>query len=333
MIRFSGAALLLLLSFISLQAQNFGNFSGSLESTTHYYLKDDLLGITKPENPIASNNYLHLQYNNGPFSAAMQYEAYMPPLSGYPYQLEGNGITHLSFRYSKEKIDLTAGSFYEQFGNGLIFRAYESRELGINNAINGVRLILKPVKFLRITGIYGKPRRFLDISSSYLRGIDTEFDLGGIIKTDLALKLGGGLLSKYELYTGAVDDFPSTVNAWSMRLSANYKKIDLSSEYVYKSEDPSVANPNSTNNGGAFLLNAGYNTGGLGIFASVRFLEEMDFRSERESEGNYFMINYLPSNTWQHTFLRYRQTSIIHPIKVPSSEVNTGQNTGLDSHM
>jgi hypothetical protein len=301
--RFSGAALLLLLSFVSLQAQNSGNFSGSLESTTHYYLKDDLLGITKPENPIASNNYLHLQYHNGPFSAAMQYEAYMPPLSGYPYQLEGNGITHLSFRYAKDIIDITAGSFYEQFGNGLIFRSYESRELGINNAVNGVRLILKPAKFLRITGLYGKPRKFLEISSSYLRGIDTDLDLGDLMKSSLGLKLGAGLLSKYEVYTGPEDDFPSTVNAYSMRLSANYSQLDISSEYVYKSPDPSVVNPNSTVNGGALLINTSYSAGGIGIFASVRFLEEMDFRSERESEGNYYMINYLPSNTWQHTFL------------------------------
>jgi hypothetical protein len=301
--RIVGAFLLALTAIVSLEAQNPGNFSGSLESTTHYYLKDDPLGIPKPDNPIASNNYLHLQYNNGPFSAAMQYEAYMPPLSGYPYQLEGNNITHLSFRYTKDIIDLTAGSFYEQFGNGLIFRSYESRELGINNAVNGVRLILKPVKFLRITGLYGKPRRFLDISSSYLRGIDTELDLGEIMKSGMGLKLGGGLLSKYEVYTGPEDDFPSTVNAYSMRLSANFTKLDISSEYVYKSTDPSVVNPNSSVNGGALLVNASYSAGGFGIFGSLRFLEEMDFRSERESEGNYFMINYLPSNTWQHTFL------------------------------
>jgi hypothetical protein len=126
MTRILGAVLLSLPAFISLHSQNTGSFSGSLENTTHYYLKDDLLGIPKPDNPVASNNYLHLQYTNGPFSAAMQYEAYMPPLSGYPYQLEGNGITHLNFRYAREKADLTAGSFYEQFGNGLIFRSLAS---------------------------------------------------------------------------------------------------------------------------------------------------------------------------------------------------------------
>ena len=167
-----------LLTSSALLSQNTGNFSGSLESLSHYYLKDDATGQPKPLNPVASNNYLHLQYTNGPFSGSLQYEAYMPPLSGYPYQLEGNAITGLNFRYSVEKIDITAGSFYEQFGNGLIFRAFESRELGINTAVNGLRLTLKPAKYLRITGIYGKPRKFLELSSSYLRGIDSEIDIG-----------------------------------------------------------------------------------------------------------------------------------------------------------
>jgi hypothetical protein len=301
--RITGIAILSVLISSPALAQNSGQISGSLESNTHFYLRDKLLHIPEPENQLSSNNYLLLQYNNGPFSGALQYEAYMPPLSGYPYQLEGNRLTYLNFRYTKEVIDVTAGSFYEQFGNGLILRAYESRELGINNAVNGVRVIIKPVKFLRITGILGKPRSYLEISSGYLRGFDTELDMGQIIKTDMGLKLGGGLISRYQAYFGTAFNYPSTVDAYSLRLSANYSNLDLNTEYVYKGVDPSLANHYSYENGGAFLINGSYSAGGFGIFASARFLKGMDFRSERETSGNYQMINYLPSNTRQHTFL------------------------------
>lgn len=301
--KITGTVLLFSLSVSPLLPQNPGNISGSLESTSHYYLKDEVLSIPDPVNPVASNNYLLLQYSNGPFSAALQYEAYMPPLSGYPYQLEGNRITYVNFRYSAEIIDITAGSFYEQFGNGLTFRSYESRELGINNALNGLRVIVKPVKFLRITGVYGKPRIFLDVSSSYVRGIDAGLDLGEIMKTELSIKIGGGLLSRYEVYTGPSINFPSTVNAYSTRLDISYSNLGLSTEYVYKSDDPSITNSYSMGGGGAFLVNANYTAGGFGFFASARFLENMDFRSQRESEGNYYQVNYLPANTWQHTFL------------------------------
>jgi hypothetical protein len=74
-------------------AQNSGSISGSIESNTHFYTRDSRTGFSQPENPLASNNYLHLQYSSGPFSGALQFEAYMPPLSGYPYQLEGNRLT------------------------------------------------------------------------------------------------------------------------------------------------------------------------------------------------------------------------------------------------
>ena len=284
-------------------AQNYGQISGSLESSTHYYLKDNQLNIAKPEDPLASNNYLQLQYTNGPFSGALQYEAYMPPLSGYPYQLEGNRLTFLNFRYSHEVIDVTAGSFYEQFGNGLLLRAYESHELGINNAINGVRVTVKPVGFLKITGIYGRPRSYLEVSSSYLRGFDTELDIGKIIKVGPGLKIGGGLVSRYQAYFGPAFNFPSTVNAYSLRLSASYLNIGLETEYVRKGIDPSLANSYDMDVGAAFLVNGSFTAGGFGISASARFLSMMDFRSERETAGNYQTINYLPSNTWQHTFL------------------------------
>ncbi|MFH0841245.1 MAG: DUF6029 family protein [Bacteroidota bacterium] len=283
--------------------QDTGQISGSLESNTHGYLRDKLLGIPEPDNQLASNNYLLLQYNNGPFSGALQYEAYMPPLSGYPYQLEGNRLTHLNFRYHKEVIDITAGSFYEQFGNGLILRAYESRELGINNALNGVRVTVKPLKYLRITGIYGKPRSYAEISSSYIRGFDTELDLGQVIKKDIGLKLAWGLVSRYQAYFGPSFFYPTTVDAYSLRLSVNYKDLDLNTEYVHKGVDPSAVNLHSFENGGALLVNGSYTASGFGISASARFLKGMDFRSERETSGNYHTINYLPSNTWQHNFL------------------------------
>lgn len=301
--RFLIAFLITEISLRCLHGQNTGYFSGSLESASHFYLKDENLGIPKPDNPIASNNYLHLQYTNGPFSSALQYEAYMPPLTGYPYQLEGNAVTFLNFNYSKEMIGITAGSFYEQFGSGLSFRAYESRELGINNSVNGLKVIFKPLDFITIKGIYGRPGEYLGISSTYIRGGDTEVDLSKIMKTDLAIKTGGGIISRYQAYTGPADNFPSNVNAYNARLSVDFSNLNFETEYVYKSDDPSLPNNYSYENGDALLFNGNYTSGGFGLFASARFLKNMDFRSDRESEGNYMMVNYLPANTWQHSYL------------------------------
>jgi len=284
-------------------SQNNGYFSGSLQSTTHYYLDDKVLSTIRPLNPLASNNYLLVQYNNGPFSAGLQYEAYMPPLSGYPYQLEGNRITHRYFRFTKDVFDITVGNFYEQFGNGLIFRAFESRELGINNSLDGLRAVLRPASWLKITGIYGKQRKYLNNSNSYLRGFDADINIDSLFKSQTGLRLGAGIMSRYELYTGTVTNFPSTVNASGFRISVVRSSFEINSEYAFKTDDPTAKNLYSYVHGSSFLINSTYTGNGFGIFFCTRFLDNMDFRGERDSEGNYLMINYLPSNTKQHSYL------------------------------
>ncbi|OFY44255.1 MAG: hypothetical protein A2X18_01190 [Bacteroidetes bacterium GWF2_40_14] len=295
--------LLVFCPFSYLQSQNKGHFSGSFQSTSHYYVNDRILSTIAPDNPWASNNYMQLNYNWGPITAGLQYEAYMPPLSGFPYQLEGNKITNRFIRITKGIIDITAGNFYEQFGNGLILRAFESRELGINNSLDGVRVILRPAKFLRITGIYGRQRKFMDVGNNYIRGIDADILIDSLLNTSLNLKLGAGIVSRHEKYTGTLSDFPSTVNASSIRLSLNNENLEINSEYVYKSDDPTLTNQYSNKCGSSFLLNGSWFKEGLGMFMSLRFLDNMDFRSERESEGLYSMVNYLPANTRQHSYM------------------------------
>ena len=38
--------------------------------------------------------------------------------------------------YTIDGLEITAGNFYEQFGSGLIFRSYEEKGLGIDNAMD-----------------------------------------------------------------------------------------------------------------------------------------------------------------------------------------------------
>ena len=301
--KFLTIVLLVLCQVSLLQAKNWGRLSGSIQSTTHYYLSDKALSIGTPQNPWASNNYVQLNYNYGSFSAGLQYEAYIPPLSGYPYQLEGNKIVYRYLRFTKGIIDVTAGTFYEQFGNGLIFRAYENRDLGINNSLDGVRVILRPTDFIRITGVYGKQRKFLEMAHNNIKGLDADIIIDSIYQTCLNLKLGVGIVSRYEQYTGSESNFPSTVNASSLRACLNWKNLEINSEYVYKTDDPSLVNLYNSAHGTSFLLTSSYSGKGLGLFLSFRILDNMDFRGERESDGIYNMVNYLPANTRQHSYM------------------------------
>ncbi len=297
-------SLALTLVLLPLKAQiNGGSISGSFQSRSHYYFNDPSLGTFVPSDPFASNNYLWVQYKNGPVSIGMQYEAFMPPIQGFPYQAEGNAITHRYLRFTKKIIDITVGSYYEQFGSGLSFRSYEERALGINNSLDGFRVIFNPVKALRILTIYGKPRRFLEKANAYIRGVDAELDIAEFLDTKNSYRIGSGIVSRYNQYLGPDFDFPETVYALNARAGIDIGAFSFEGEYVSKSPDPNILNFNSRDRGTALLAKSSYNTNGLGIILSGRILYEMDFLAERESGDAYSNINYLPSNSRQYTYM------------------------------
>lgn len=286
-----------------------GHFSGSYESYSQVYLEDTTIGAFLPPDQIGSNNFLKLDYNYGRFSAGIQYESYLPPILGFfPIdQPAGSKIVNKYFRYTGDKFSVLLGDFYEQFGSGLVLRAFENRQIGINNALEGVNLYVEPADFLKLKVLYGKPRRFFAYEDAVVRGADAELDLGKLFgKTTSAINaaLAGSYVSKYQIYTGPIDDFPTTVNAFSGRLNISHTDFSLDAEYVSKGADPGKLNNNSFDNGSAFQLDASFTKNNFGASATYRTLYNMGFQADRSEE--FFTlapVNFVPALTKQHDYL------------------------------
>src|SRR5690606_38964311 len=149
-----------------------------------------------------------------------QYEAYLPTvLLGYSPTWENqNGIGTYYLNYKNETLDITGGYFYEQFGSGLILRTWEDRQLGINNALKGLRVKFTPTADLDITGVYGQIRNGFDVSEGVMQGVDANLDLSSLMKVDaIDLKLGASYVGRYQS-NGSNDSIPSNVNAYGGRL-------------------------------------------------------------------------------------------------------------------
>ena len=85
------------------------------------------------------------------------------------YRLEqigykGQGITYFFADYKNDFLQVTAGSFYEQFGNGFTLRAYEDRALGIDNSLYGARVKVTPYSGINIKAIWGIQRKNFDFN-------------------------------------------------------------------------------------------------------------------------------------------------------------------------
>ena len=180
-------------------SQKKGNIFGGFESNSQWYLNDTGLKdefnnpTTHPENPLRSNNYLFLNYKFKNWSAGIQGETYEEnALLNMNPKYKGTNVATYFVQYKNKKIDFTAGYFYEQFGSGLIYRSWEDRALGINNALRGARFIYKPTDYLTVKSIFGQQRTGFDVSQSKIYGLDTELNLSNVFKyetTDLTFGL------------------------------------------------------------------------------------------------------------------------------------------------
>jgi hypothetical protein len=129
-------------------AQSNQQLNIGLESNSQYYLDDDVTGEFTEDDNFRSNNYLKVDYKLNDFDFGVQLESYAPQsLLNYSpsYDSQFNLGTFYA-KYTKNKFDITVGHFYEQFGSGLLLRTWEDRQLGINNALRGVRVSFRPTE-------------------------------------------------------------------------------------------------------------------------------------------------------------------------------------------
>ncbi|MEQ9402762.1 MAG: DUF6029 family protein [Cyclobacteriaceae bacterium] len=287
-------------------AQDKGVLSGGFQSESQFYRSDDKIAATSPDESIGSNNYFKLDYTFGDFKFGVRYEAYMPPILGYPTDFEGRGIANRFASYQTDFLNVTVGNFYEQFGSGMILRAYEERLLGIDNSIEGINVKLSPVSGIDLTMLAGNQREYFEIGDGTVRGFDAGFDINELAGSDwkTRVRLEGSFVSKFEEYTGPDSQIEEDVRSYSGRIKLNRSNWDLNSEYVEKDVDPGASNLfNTQRKGRAFLTNINLYKKGFGFSTTFRRIENMDFRSERNASQTNLWINYLPAETRQHGYL------------------------------
>lgn len=318
------------------------NLSGNLESNAQWYTNDAVLGDFEDPNPdfelrdehVRVNSYLRLDYSFlDNFTVGLQVESYEPlPLINYYPEYNETQIATYYANYRNKTLDVTAGYFYEQFGSGLLLRAFEERQLGLNTALRGGRIKYNPTEYLDVTALYGQQRVAFDVSESDIFGFDTNFDFAKAfeIKGFSRLNLGLSYVGKKEDFTPPVDefdptnefdttDFPEMINSYSARLDVDFGNVYFKTEYALKGEDVSYIPPALPGtgiiegkyfDGNALLFTAGYSKKGLGVSNTFRRMENMIFTAEREAKNisstefqfNMQNVNYLPTLTKQQDY-------------------------------
>jgi len=287
------------------------NITGNAESTFQFLNQDSLIDANQPAEQGLLNTYMNVFITKGNFKAGMRVESYLPRIQGYPNRFDGTGVGMRYIGYSDDMVDVTLGSFYEQFGSGMIFRAYEDRALGYDNMMDGARLILRPIKGVTVKGVYGYQRLSFQEgrivhADGIVRGFDGEINLNSAFKKlsnkKLDVTLGGSFMSKYQKDDREDLILPENVGSYGGRAKFRYGKYTLDGEYIIKEQDPSADNGYIYNYGHAALINLGYSRKGFGIMASAKSVDNMSYRSDRAKDLQDVFINYLPSMNKVHTY-------------------------------
>lgn len=301
-----------LLSSSAIKAQDIkdvlsnGKITGNFQIEAQYYQEDSLIGAEQPNEQVLSNGFLNLIYTNGGFSAGVRYESYQNALLGYPTGYKGSGIPYRFASYKSEDLSVTVGNFYEQFGNGLVLRAYEERGLGYDNALDGIRVKYKIKNGVELTGLIGQQRFFFEKGDGIVRAFDATINLNETFEvlSDAKTKItvGGSVVSKYQEDDNPDFILPENVPAFSARTIISRGKFNVNAEYAFKANDPNTDNLFNYRNGDAAFIQATFSQKGLGISLSAKRVDNFSFRSDRTAEQQDLFINYQPALTKQHTY-------------------------------
>ena len=226
-------------------------FSGSIQSDMLLPGNDSKIGATRTED-FQTNTYVDLGMSSQWLDAGVRLEYLDHPLPGFETDFKGWGVPHFYGKLHWDKLEITLGDFYEQFGSGFILRSYEERSLGIDNSLRGARVVLKPWQALTLKALGGRQRHYWEHNKALIIGGDAELSIDELLPTLQAaghhLTLGASVVNKHEQAENILVDathklnLPEDVTAFDVRLNWQKNAFNLLGEYAWKSQDPSFDN-------------------------------------------------------------------------------------------
>lgn len=329
-------AFLLLSCFANVSAQDqkpdFGQLTGNFQTGSNFFIKDDKLGQLPPQytRQLSSNeSFLFLNYKVKGFDFNFRYDFFsnsnlLAPLASY----SNHGIGFWSISKDVGKLNFTVGSFYDQIGAGLVFRAFEDRLIGIDYAVQGVRVKYTLSDNFFVKAFVGNQKGFFNattledsrfnFSKQALSGVNAEkgFRLSGKIN----LNVGAGAVNR-TLDDGTMSQLVTEINGMPLerRFIPKYntyaftgyttinlfEKVSMYFEYAHKTQE-ALRNNLSTDlyssQGKVLLGNISYSTKGFGINVQGRKIDKYQFRSSPYNVLLNGIVTYMPALTRQNTY-------------------------------
>jgi len=292
-------------------------------------------------------SWLNLRYDYGSLSAGLRYDFFLNsniPDPNNSFTQNGIGRWYVSKKF--DKIDVNVGYLYDQIGSGIIYRAYESRPLFIDNALLGASLKFKLFDNLSIKALGGQQKNAFDVYSGSIKGINVDYFLSKGEESPLTLAPGIGFVNKTlsdEIMDKVVralssylpvDRFGPVFNSYaftayntltykniSWYVEGSLKKDDIYfNNFAQKSEASGATTRGKFQNasGSVLYTTIGYAGDVVGLTLEAKRTENFVFRTDPTQRLLRGYITYLPPMNRQNT---YRLTARYSPFTQEISEL------------
>ena len=343
---------ILIISSLSLSAQDKGVISGNFESNFNVFLKDSLINASNTpqydKQLTGGEAWLNLNYSVQDFNLGIRFDLFnnsnlLNPTSSYTDQ----GIGSWFIKKQIKKLNIQVGYIYDQIGSGIIYRAWESRPLLIDNALLGAKIEYDLNENWKIKGFTGRQKFLFNENAGNIKGgsIDGFLSLGSE-ESPISMSPGLGFVNRTlddESMNKVIDNIKSylpseqvipvyNVYLGTLYNTLSYKNITWYMEGAYKSAEAffDSKEPKTEINGvttfGKFRKEAGsliyssisFAKGKLGVTIEGKRTENFNFRSDPNLILNRGLINYIPPMNRLNT---YRLTARYAPATQDLSEL------------
>ncbi|MGB0850342.1 MAG: DUF6029 family protein [Bacteroidia bacterium] len=333
--KYLSIVLILTTCSVTVFGQDKGVFSGNFQSNFSVFLKDSLIGATEAASPqygkqiSSSEAWLFLNYDVKGYHFAARYDLFnnsnlLNPSGAFT----GQGLGFWQIKKSIGDLELTAGSFYDQFGSGAAFRAFENRLIGIDYAMEGVRAKYNISDNFAIKAFTGKQKGSQDerfeTSPQIIKGINAEkgfsFDDGTILNlgaSGVNRTLDENTMS--QLVTeinglSVLDRFYPKYNVYVMNgyFNMSYKDFGFNGEYNYKTSEAIRDNEGTLYNSDGSLILGGINyskrklgkekKAGIGVNVQYRRIENFPLTVSPYENLLNGIVTYQPSMSRQASY-------------------------------
>ncbi len=317
-------------------ADDKGQFSGNLLLNYQKYLRDDKIGASTKvyqENSASIDAWLFMNYRIKGYNFTVRYDAFNnSPLLNPQGSYTDHGIGYWQASKQIDKLNITVGSFYDQFGQGILFRAYEQRQIGMDYAVQGVRLQYDFSPNWRLKGFSGNQKGNIDNRFGFAKQVVSGLNLEGQIDLDAKGKFGtlqvGASAVNRTLDRPEMDKLVAEINNYdlSKRFIPKYNVYGFNGYFTYnignfqwtteanfKTEEAirDLGNKLFLSGGKVIYTSLGWGTNnirmgkhmaGLSVNLQLRHIDKFPLRTSPNEILLNGMLSYLPSLTRMNTY-------------------------------